>query len=55
MAKCEHKNIEFHGIQKTLHENKPLYLFSCKTCGSTIAIKKSDIYKLILSIADSSS
>jgi len=55
MSKCDHKNIEFSGIQHTLHKNKPIYLFTCKTCGSTIAIKKSDIYKLILSLADSSS
>ncbi|MQY78384.1 MAG: hypothetical protein GH151_04195 [Bacteroidetes bacterium] len=52
MSECEHKNIEFLGIQKTLDANKFLYLFNCKTCGSTIAIDKRFIITLFLAILE---
>ncbi len=47
---CEHKNIEFLGIQKTLNPDKFLYLFTCKTCGSTVCIDKRFIIMLFETI-----
>ncbi len=52
MSECEHKNIEFLGIQKTLHSDKSLYLFTCNACGSTICIDKRFIITLFLAILE---
>ncbi|MBA7533408.1 hypothetical protein ES705_25647 [subsurface metagenome] len=52
MKDCLHKNIEFLGIQHTLHRNSPLYLFICKVCHTAIAINKPDMIHIVLSIPD---
>ena len=40
MKLCEHKKVVFAGIQETINPLKPLLLFRCLVCGSTITLKK---------------
>ena len=45
---CEHNRIIFAGIQETLDPEKPLLLFNCLKCGSTISLNKQTEFEIIL-------
>lgn len=36
--KCDHKNLEYLGIQKTKDPNVFLFLYNCKNCKSTLTV-----------------
>ena len=40
---CDHSKIEYIGIQETMDEHKPLYLYRCLICGTTVALKERNI------------
>jgi hypothetical protein len=47
MKLCEHKKVVFAGVQETLSPLKPLLLFRCLECGSTITLKKEKSEKVL--------
>ncbi|MFC1724359.1 hypothetical protein ACFL4T_01940 [candidate division KSB1 bacterium] len=40
---CDHSKIEYIGIQETMDEQKPLFLYRCLICGTTVALKERNI------------
>lgn len=48
MKKCEHKNVVYHGEQETLDPEKPLHLYNCLNCKSTITLKHNPQPKVII-------
>ena len=45
---CDHPVVEFTGKQETLNARKPLYLYRCLMCGSTIVLKNGRKQKVIV-------
>ena len=48
MKLCEHKKVVYAGVQETLNPLKPLLLFRCLVCGSTITLKKEENEKVLV-------
>ncbi len=44
---CNHKRVIFTGIQETLNPEKPLLLFNCLKCDSTISLNKKTEFEII--------
>lgn len=47
MKLCEHKKVVYAGVQETLNPLKPLLLFRCLECGSTITLKNEKNEKVL--------
>jgi len=45
---CNHEKVTFAGVQETLNPDKPIMLFKCLICESTITLKKISNIEIIL-------
>ena len=52
MNKCKHKTLEFIGIQETLNKNKPLLLFNCFECQTTVNYSMVKFLNLLLNFKE---
>ncbi len=48
MKTCKHSTLEFIGIQETLTKDKPMLLFNCLTCYTTINYSLVNFLNLLL-------
>ena len=45
---CKHEKVLFTGIQETLNPDKPILLFRCLNCDSTVTLKKISKLEIVL-------